>query len=164
MKKTCLLFSLLLLLTACGRREPLPEKVELPLAPLEEPTEVYPVTLCLPNEAADGFFTAEGMLFSNDAQALTDALVTYGALPEGTVVLSFGQDGEDLSLDLSEEFMSALTNTGTAGEQMVLGSLVCTFLTNYEAQRLHLTCEGKIVQTGHNIYDWPLTTEDFLPG
>lgn len=142
------------------------------IAPLEEmEAELY-----LPNDSADGF-VVERETVDASPEGLVDALIAHGVLPEGTAVLRFEtqSDGVEtregdmvsyeagevsLTLDLSEEFLPAVTGTGTAGETMVLGSLVNTFLTAYHAETLTLTCGGETVETGHNVYDAPLTFFD----
>ena len=134
------------------------------------------VTLYLPNDNADGFDTVEETVEASP-QGIVDALIAHGVLPEGVTVDAFEtvgdgvetQEGDvvsyevgelSITLDLSEEFLSAVTGTGTAGETMVLGSLVNTFLTAYHAGTLTLTCGGETVETGHNVYDAPLTFFD----
>ena len=142
------------------------------IAPLDEmEAELY-----LPNDNADGFVVVRETVDASP-EGLVDALIAHGVLPEGTAVLRFEtqSDGVEtregdmvsyevgevsLTLDLSEEFLPAVTGTGTAGETMVLGSLVNTFLTAYHGKTLTLTCGGETVETGHNVYDAPLTFFD----
>ena len=131
------------------------------------------VTLYLPNDNADGFDTVEETVEASP-QGIVDALIAHGVLPEGVTVDAFEtmsdgvetQEGDvvsyevgelSITLDLSEEFLSAVTGTGTAGETMVMGSLVNTMLTAYNAQTLTLTCGGEAVETGHAVYDEPMT-------
>lgn len=85
-------------------------------------------------------------------EGLVAALVTAGALPEGTAVLAF--DGE--TIDLSEAFGEAVSHTGTAGEYLMLGALVNTLLTNLGLTEISVVSEGQIIETGHNVYDEPL--------
>ena len=142
------------------------------IAALEE----LEVELYLPNDSADGFVILSETVAAS-AQGLVDALIAHGVLPEGTAVEHFESEssgtearegdvvhyevGEmSLTLDLSEEFLSALENAGTSGETMVLGSLVNTFLTAYHAAEITLTCGGAAVETGHAVYDRPLTFFD----
>ena len=40
---------------------------------------------------------------------------------------------------------------------MLLGSLVNTMLTCYNAKTLTLTVDGAVLETGHNVYDTPFT-------
>ena len=142
------------------------------IAPLDEmEAELY-----LPNDNADGFVVVWETVDASP-EGLVDALIAHGVLPEGTAVLRFEtqSDGVEtregdmvsyemgevsLTLDLSEEFLPAVTGTGTAGETMVLGSLVNTFLTAYHGKTLTLTCGGEAVETGHAIYDEALTFFD----
>ena len=133
----------------------------------------FMVTLYLPNDTADGFDTVEETVEASP-QGIVDALIAHGVLPEGVAVDAFEtmsdgvetQEGDvvsyevgelSITLDLSEEFLSAVTGTGTAGETMVMGSLVNTMLTAYNAQTLTLTCGGEVVETGHAVYDEPMT-------
>ncbi len=135
------------------------------------------VTLYLPNGDATGFDTVEETVEASP-QGIVDALIAHGTLPEGVTVDAFlltgdgveTQEGDIVSyepgelsidLDLSEEFLPAVAETGTAGESMVLGSLVNTMLTAYSAQTLTLTCGGEVVETGHAVYDEPLTFFEF---
>ena len=134
--------------------------------------EEWEADLYLPNDTADGFQVVRETVDAT-AQGLVDALIAHGVLPEGTAVENFAtrsdgvetQEGDmvsyevgdvSLSLDLSEEFLSALENAGTSGETMVLGSVVNTFLTAYHAVEMTLTCGGAAVETGHGVYDGPL--------
>ena len=146
--------------------------VQPDIAPLEE----MEADLYLPNDSADGFVVVRETVDASP-EGLMDALIAHGVLPEGTAVERFEMqsDGEEtqegdmvsyevgdvfLTLDLSVEFLPAVTNSGTAGETMVLGSLVNTFLTAYHAESLTLTCGGETVETGHSVYDEPLTFFD----
>ena len=132
----------------------------------------FMVTLYLPNDTADGFDTVEETVGASP-QGIVDALIAHGVLPEGVTVDAFEtvgdgvetQEGDvvsyevgelSITLDLSEEFLSAVTGTGTAGETMVMGSLVNTMLTAYNAQTLTLTCGGEGVETGHAVYGEPM--------
>ena len=134
--------------------------------------EEWEADLYLPNDTADGFQVVRETVDAT-AQGLVDALIAHGVLPEGTAVENFAtrsdgvetQEGDmvryevgdvSLSLDLSEEFLSALENAGTSGETMALGSVVNTFLTAYHAVEMTLTCGGAAVETGHGVYDGPL--------
>ena len=159
-----------------------------PADPTEEtePTEEIPdiavaetmeITLYLPDEQAESF---EEVTETVDAtpQGVVDALIAHDALPQGVQVNSFSmedngvetQEGDTVSytpgdtlrinLDLSQEFADAAASTGTAGETMLLGSLVNTMLKAYNADELVLTCDGSPLETGHNVYDAPLTFYD----
>lgn len=134
-------------------------------------------TLYLPNDNADGFETVTETVQANP-QGLVDALIAHDALPEGVTVNDFRMEdngtetaegeGDDASvsytpsdsqifLDVSQAFGDAASTTGTAGETMLLGSLVNTMLTYYNAETLTLTVDGAVLETGHNVYDTPFT-------
>ena len=97
-------------------------------------------------------------------QSIVDALIAQGALPEGIAVRAFAliqapNETEIRSgrLDLSQTFADALAASGTAGETMLMGSVVDTFLDYYGLHELSVTCKGATIETGHQIYDAPMT-------
>lgn len=84
------------------------------------------------------------------------ALYKTGAFTRPVSVLSASIRGDVLTIDLSSEFGAMLSNTGTAGEYVIMGSLVNTLLMNMEALFVRVLCEGAVIETGHAIYDEPL--------
>lgn len=120
----------------------------------------HDVVLYLPNETADGYLEKTVRIDGEtlQPQAVVDALAKEGALPEGIQVLSLGRTEDmQLVLDLSSSFAETLRATGTSGETMRVGSLVDTFLNAWGADQLTLTCDGDFLETGHNLYDTPLS-------
>ena len=113
------------------------------------------VTLYVGNDNADGLAQTKMDLAELTPENLVDALISVDGIPEGTKVRSFAQsaDGMQLTLNLSKAFATGVGRMGTAGESMMLGSLVNTFLEAYNAQSLVLQIEGKPLETGHNVYD-----------
>ena len=94
------------------------------------------------------------------AEDIVALLVEHGALPEGCAVLSFQLDkccGNTAMLDMNAAYAEALSRTGTFGEYLLLGSLVNTFLMFYEIDSISLTADGQVLETGHEVYDYPLT-------
>lgn len=115
------------------------------------------MTLYLPNDDATGYrlLPCEG---DASPEAIVEALVDEGVLPEGTEALSFVASGDALALDLNETFLEAVTGKGIAGETMVIGSVVNSFLCNHpDAVTIMLTVEGVPIETGHNVYDQPFS-------
>lgn len=120
------------------------------------------VSLYLPNDNADGFDVVTETITDDPltmADQLIAALVARDVLPDGCEVLSFDMTKSippQLRLNLSQPFADALNSTGTAGERMIMGSVVNTFLTAYDADQIVVNAEGKVIQTGHSSYDEPL--------
>lgn len=113
------------------------------------------VALYQSNDSADGLVRSTVKLEALTAENLTAALVSAGAIPEGTTVRAFSFGGTQISLDLSGEFAAGVRQMGTAGESVILGSLVNTFLEAYGAESLNLTVDGAPLETGHNVYEEP---------
>lgn len=124
----------------------------------EWPDESVTVSVYSGNDNADGLVTTQTALDSLSPDALIAALIEAKSVPEQTKCLSFAQsdDGRTLTLDLSRPFADGIVQLGTAGESIMLASLVNTFLAAYCAEELVLTVEGGLLETGHNIYDFPL--------
>ena len=168
MKRMAFLFIFCLLLAGCAPSRPVEQAA--PTTDTQEETTSAPaqmsVTLYLPNDNADGFVTREvtlpreapgnitEQLIQMDALAedILEQLVQAGALPEGVRVLSM----DNGALDLNSAFLSFLNTMGTSGEYVVMGSVVNTYLTAFGLDRITITVEGNVPETGHSIYDEPL--------
>ena len=136
--------------------EPVPEEAE----PEPEPEpEGQAVTLFVPDAEAMYLEETAAVLVLSP-QGLMDALTAAGALPSAVTVNDFTLDGGHLLLDVSEAFREAVTASGTAGEQMLIGSVTNTLLRAYGATDLLLTCGGEPLETGHEVYDYPLEFMD----
>ena len=94
---------------------------------------------------------------ADSAEAIVDALTSAGALPAGSRLLSFSQSGKTLNVDMNAAFGEGMSHTGTTGEYLTMGSLVNTLLTRYQADSLNLTVAGKVLETGHAVYNKGLT-------
>ena len=163
MKKMTFLLIFCLLLAGCAPSRPAPATAAR--SETTAPAQMS-VTLYLPNDNADGFVTREvtlpreapgditEQLIQMDALAedILEQLVQAGALPEGVRVLSM----DNGVLDLNSAFLSFLNTMGTSGEYVVMGSVVNTYLTAFGLDRITITVEGNVPETGHSIYDEPL--------
>lgn len=172
MKKLIALLLCCLLLTACGQTaaptDPT-DPTDPPIIETDPPTEptptetqtpTYPVMLKFmvyhPNENADGFEITEIVTASLDADTVMSALIWIGVLPEGTKVNSLSSEGMQLNIDFNETFRDHLLTMGTAGERLLIGSVVNTFLNAYQAESVLFTVNGEVVESGHVAYDFPI--------
>jgi len=62
-----------------------------------------------------------------------------------------------LNIDFNRSFADLICSMGTAGELMITGSVVNTFLSAFQAESVYFTVDGEILESGHVIYDFPLT-------
>lgn len=147
------------MLTSCTKSvEEAPTVVEPPVIEevVVEEIPTVEAILYLPNENVDGFDEKTVTLETLDGETLLDALIDQGVYSDEIALLSMTQEGDNLTLDLSPAFGDAASTTGTAGELMLVGSLVNTFLTAFDCQTVTLLVEGHQLETGHTIYDFPL--------
>lgn len=84
---------------------------------------------------------------------LVTALEIDGAA--GLKGITFGTHGGDrvAMVDLNQAFADYLNKLGAAGEYIVMGSLVNTFLDCYQCDLMLVTAEGRVLETGHDIYE-----------
>ena len=145
-----LLGAMLMTMCACGAKEEVQETTVSP------ETEGDRVTYYHGDKFGDTLIPETTLVPRLTAQALVDLLVEQKVIPEGTKVRNFKSAGGIITLDLSREFEEQARSLGSTGEYVLVGSLVNTFLTTYEAQGMDLTTEGRDLATGHNIYDYTL--------
>ena len=125
-------------------------QTDVPTDPTEE---LVTFTVYTPDENLIGFIATE--VIASRESAL-DALIAAGVLNENIAVNSVGLDGKLLKMDLNSAFADLIKQQGTSGERMVMGSLVNTYLSAYQAETVLITVDGQILESGHVIYDFPI--------
>ena len=125
--------------------------------------DMNPATIVayLPDANAKKLVPTNVEALTGKPQDVLDALAAAGALPDGIIVNDMKEttetvDGKKihvLELDLSAPFGKAMRTTGTAGEEMYMGSLVNTFLRHFDADAVKITVDGEVLETGHLRYD-----------
>lgn len=131
------------------------------------------ITIYLPDDNAE-YLIPTVVKTEKTPMAVIQALVDAGALPEGTEVnkcmfksgstaISFEEAldpdsvlGLKMEIDLSDAFAQAVEHTGTAGEIMLMGSVVNSLSYNFNTVSVMVYANGDIIETGHNVYDEPL--------
>ena len=114
------------------------------------------IVLYLPNEAGTGLVTVTtqiGVAIPDEMERVVELLIEHSALPIGVAALGM----DDGTLDMNEAFAQALNELGSTGELLMLASLVNTFLQHFGWESILITVEGQTLETGHNVYDEPLT-------
>lgn len=112
------------------------------------------------NSDATGLVRNTEDVESLDEDTLVDLLIQYGVLEEGTTSLSFVIEGGEkagpgaAAADSSGERvgildLSAIPESGTAGEQVILASIANTFTENFELDKLKLLVNGENYSSGH---------------
>ena len=115
--------------------------------------------LCVPNSNTDGFTTVDTMSFitpDGPGRDLIDQLVNEGALPAGVRMLSLNVD-VDITVDMNAAYGEAVTNTGTSGEYLLVGTVVNTLLDFWGREFIFITIEGAPLKTSQAEYGEPLT-------
>lgn len=114
-------------------------------------------TLCTPNENFDGFNTTDVVINELDANAILRELVNENVLNGDISILSAILTGSDLAIDLNSAFADLIVTQGSTGERMILGSVVNSFLSAYGAETVTITVDGGPLESGHVVYDFPMT-------
>ena len=102
------------------------------------------------NEEGDGLTSTAGLIVESvTPENVLQVLIDKGEMSSGVRVLSFNQSGGLIELDLSTEFNDFMAAQGSWGEFVVLGSVVNTFLSAFNAQDIIITVGGEILSTPH---------------
>lgn len=161
MKRTVFVLVLCVLLAGCAPSAP--GETTLPTTqpvqttvPTQTTAPELSFTLYLPNANADGFDTYTVITTEIIPEGVLEMLIVGGVLPRDAAILSFSMEDGRLNLDMNRAFGDKIRSTGTAGELMIIGSTVNTFLSAFEAETVYFTVEGQILESGHVIYDTPI--------
>ncbi len=126
----------------------------------ETASKGYSITLYVPNEDATGFLQIPAEVPEMEVSEIFSALNEAGVLKEDAKANSLAIQGTKLLLDVNDDFASQIGSYGTSGEYYMMGSVVNTLLTAFQADTLFITANGEILETGHSIYDYDL---EFYP-
>ena len=137
----------------------------------------YPYTMSAVKEVFDGLFTGLGVqlpcyirLFiphenaeyviataykaeSLAPETIVAALIEYGVLNPDVAVNSMDSTFEMLYLDMNAAFGDQMCSLGTAGEYMLISALTESFMDNFGVNRILVTVNGEMLETGHVEYD-----------
>ena len=152
MKKRIALLLCALMLWGCTPEAPPTEPATE--SPTEQPR--VSVTIYHGNENADGFETTEFEVEEMNMNVLVEKLIEVGVLNEDVFITSMRIDGENLILNFGPAFADQLNTMGTSGERMMMGSVVNTFLTAFDAASVSVRVDGQILESGHVVYDEPM--------
>jgi len=114
------------------------------------------VELFLPGENAIGMKRVKRLTDGTPADIVSLLVSNVDILPNDVALLSFTIIGKSGHVDMNAVYGNALKSTGTTGEWYMVSTLVNTLLTFYGLEEITLTAEGKVIETGHAIYDGPI--------
>lgn len=167
MKKITILILILFLLSACMQENrgntTSPTEETLNLSVTRNTTETRwnatPVVFSLytPNEELTHFDIQEVEIEELSAEKIVQQLIDANVLNNNVSVLNTTKEKDNLHLDFNAAFRDQLLSYGTSGERFFIGSIVNTFLSVYGTKTITLTVEGNVLESGHVIYDFPLS-------
>ena len=114
-------------------------------------------TMYLPNESADGFIESGVNMNQLYHEGILLLLQVKGVVTEGVAAKSCKKDGTQLHLDMNQAFLDLLMTKDAAGEKMLIGSVVNTFLSAYQCESVLLTVNGAAFSSATTTYNAPLT-------
>ncbi|MDO5399840.1 MAG: GerMN domain-containing protein [Eubacteriales bacterium] len=155
MKKLFALLLACLLLSGCASPAPTQPTASPETTVATQPA--VPLTLYLPDDNAEKLETKEVTVPALSDEAILEQLTLEGVLNQDVQINTFSADSPQLAIDFNAAFGTLVGSMGTAGETMILGSVVNTFLTAYQGETLKLTVNGSPLETGHSVYDAPLS-------
>lgn len=123
---------------------------------IEPAIQEIPVNIFVPDENAENFHTIPTVIPEQDADQIVALLIEQSVLDEGITLNSIELSGTQLNLDFNQAFLDQLYTYGTAGERMMIGCVVNTFLSAYNAETVYITVNGETMESGHVIYDFPM--------
>ena len=148
-----------------GQISPDPQDSETPSpSPIPEDDEPrLTAVIYVPDVEAVGFDTVE-VPVEGTAQGLLDALIQEGVVDQNVELLSFEmtEEGGEVTgaLDLSQAFLTQLESAGGTGERAALYGVANTFIRHYDLSEITITVEGGVIETGHDLYEGPLTFQE----
>ena len=108
------------------------------------------------NDDATEFVSESVKIDELTPENIVNALVQKSVLPSDIQVLKCDKQTIDgvasLDVDFDEAFGAYVCSMGTTGEYYTIGSVVNTFLDAYGCEKIKITVEGNILESGHAEY------------
>lgn len=120
------------------------------------PSGTESVTIYVPDEQGETLTPTGADAKDDSDQSLVDALIAAGSLPEGVKVQSSSLGNGTLTLDMNAAFGEAIRSSGSAGETLMIYALVDTFAQARGATAVLITVDGKVLESGHEVYDYAI--------
>lgn len=146
MKKLMAILLVCLFLAGCGAP-----------SPAETVAYTESLTLYLPDGNAEKLEPSTVMVPAVSEVTILEQLKWANVLDEAVWINRFTRKDGVVSIDFIAAFSQQVNSMGTAGETMILGSVVNSFLTAFDADTVTITVDGEVLETGHNVYDFPLS-------
>ena len=122
------------------------------VSPEKKQVEIY-----FGNENGDTILSEVVEMESVTANKVMEELVRKEVVTKEAKVLGVVKQTKDgktrLKLNMSKEFGELVSNMGSSGEYIIVGSVVNTFLGLYDAEDVLILIEGEIFETGHQLYN-----------
>ena len=123
----------------------------------EETEERYSFFVFRPNDSFDGLVKETVTADKLDCDTVLNELIERKVLTSDSAVKEFNADNGAITVDFNEAFGRVICSMGTIGEMLVMGSVVNTFLDAFDCETFSFTVEGKTLESGHVIYDFPMS-------
>lgn len=134
--------------------EPVKETVE-PV--VEQTAEGISLHIYSGDEQAENIIQKTVYVDEVTEQIVMDNLVAALEMDKAAALksISFGTHGGDkvIMLDMNQAFADYVKKMSASGEYIVMGSLADTFLDCYQCDLMLVTAEGKVLDTGRNVYE-----------
>lgn len=163
MKKIIALILCCLIFSGCTNLSIPPTTSVTETTTVEESTYIAETTLpeisvdiFLPDANAEFFDTIQANVCEIHPDLIVALLVEHSMLNPDIALNHAELVDTQLNLDFNQAFLDQLCTYGTSGERMMIGCVVNTFLSAYEAETVYITVNGEIMESGHTIYDFPM--------
>ena len=125
------------------------------------PDDIRYFEVFYPNDSFDGISTMPVPADHPDEFMVMDLLKEQRAISDSVQLNYFLADGPGLDLDLNSEFLDYINALGMEKEEIVMTSLVNTFLSCFNCNTILITVDGMVLETVHNIYADPIPFRSF---
>ena len=72
---------------------------------------------------------------------------------------SYNKEKETIDIDVNQEFGNYIRSMGTTGESQIIECVTKSYLETYDCEKIKITEEGQVLQTGHAILEGYISYE-----